>query len=82
MKEEFKFPFPSMKNYLFFVARQILEMQRKKLRLPKAGLSRFTFTIKPTNPLLMIWNFFKVIIILHTFVSFPLQDTFNDLFYA
>lgn len=37
-------------------------------------------TIKPTNPVLLVWNFFKMLIILHTVFSFPMQDSFGDIF--
>lgn len=38
-------------------------------------------TIKPSNPLLLLWNFGKMLIILHTVFSFPLQDSFGTQFF-
>lgn len=44
-------------------------------------LSRiFKHPIRPSHPFLILWNFLKIGLILHTFIAYPLQDAFGNRF--
>ena len=61
--------------------RMLLAELKKKKETESSNLKLFFMkTIRPTNPLLLFWNFVKMLVILHTVFSFPMQDSFEDTF--
>lgn len=38
------------------------------------------YTLRPSNPFLIFWNMLKVMLMVHIFFIFPLNDSFGDIF--